>query len=68
MRVGDDVAKVAEWFQDRGFDLSVAKDGETWWAALTPIGNPPEAVTRYGRGDTPDAATARARERYEQEQ
>jgi hypothetical protein len=52
----------------RGFDLSVAADGEVWWAALTPIANPGTALARSGRGDTPEAAAQRARERYEQEQ
>jgi hypothetical protein len=64
----DGVAEVAAWFEARGFDLSVTQDSETWWATLTPLGNPGAAMARYGRGDTSEAAAARARERYEQEQ
>ena len=67
MRMTDEAAKTAAWFRDRGFDLSVSREGGTWWAKLTPVGNPAAAVTRYGRGDTPEAAAARARDRYEQE-
>ena len=66
--MSDDLTDAAGWFQDRGFDLSVTQDDETWWATLIPVGDPAAAVARYGRGDTPEAAAVRARKRYEQEQ
>jgi hypothetical protein len=64
----DVFAEISAWFRDRGFDLAVAVENGVWWAKLTPVGNPAGAMTRYGRGDTPEAAAQRARERYGQEQ
>jgi hypothetical protein len=64
----DLLAEVSAWFRDRGFDLSVAAEDAVWWAKLTPVSNPAGAMTRYGRGNTPEAAAERAQERYEQEQ
>jgi hypothetical protein len=64
----DEIEEVSAWFRDRGFDLSLAADGDVWWATLTPVGNPAAAVARYGRGGAPEAAAQRARERYEHEQ
>jgi hypothetical protein len=66
--VADDVmSEVSTWFRSRGFELAVSDEGATWWASLTPIGNP-ASVVRYGSGDTPETAALRARNRYEQEQ
>lgn len=64
----DVIADVSAWFRHRGFDVALSSDDGVWWATLTPIGNPAQAVERYGQGDTPEAAALRARERYEQEQ
>lgn len=64
----DVIGEVAAWFRGSGFELAVALDEGVWWASLTPVANPAAAMARYGRGDTPEAAALRARERYEQEQ
>jgi hypothetical protein len=39
-----------------------------WWASLQRIGGSAPAVSGYGKGDSPEAAAIRARERYEEEQ
>jgi hypothetical protein len=67
--VADEViSEVSSWFRSRGFELAVSKEGADWWASLTPMASPAAPIARYGRGDTPEAAVLRARERYDQEQ
>jgi Domain of unknown function (DUF4304) len=66
--IEDEIEEISAWFRDRGFDLSLAADGDVWWATLTPVGNPAAAVARYWRGGTPEAAAERTRDRYEHEQ
>lgn len=62
------IREVSTWFRSRGFELVVSEEGAEWWATLTPIMNPSAAIVHYGRGDAPEAAALRARERFEQEQ
>jgi uncharacterized protein YuzE len=57
---------VSTWFAGRGLDLFVAKDDGVWWASLW--SGSESVVSRYARGDSPEMAALRARERYEQEQ
>jgi hypothetical protein len=64
----DSIEEVSAWFHSRGFGLEVAEADGIWWANLVPLGNPASPVQRYGRGDTPQNAALRARERYEHEQ
>jgi hypothetical protein len=64
----DAITEVSTWFRFRGFELAVVEEDATWWASITPDGNPSSVVARYGSGNTPEAAALRARERYEQEQ
>jgi len=67
--VADEViSEVSAWFRSCGFELAVSEEGADWWASLTPIASPSAPIARYGRGNTPEAAAMRARERYEQEQ
>jgi hypothetical protein len=64
----DSIDGILEWFHTRGFELEVAEADGVWWAKLVPLGNPTSPVEHYGRGDTPQNAALRARERYEQEE
>ena len=66
--MSDEIEGVSEWFKMRGFDLAVSESDGFWWATLMRIENPTAVIARYGRGDSPEAAAVRARERYEQEQ
>ena len=64
----DGMEEVSTWFKERGFDVAVTEADGVWWATLTSTNNPTAVIARYGRGDSPEAAAVRARERYEQEQ
>ena len=66
--MSDAIRDVSTWFKERGFDVAVTETDGVWSASLTRIENPNAVISRYGSGDSPEAAALRARERYEQEQ
>ena len=66
--MSDALEEVSTWFKERGFDVTVAETNGVWSASLTRTENPNAVISRYGSGDSPQAAALRARERYEQEQ
>jgi hypothetical protein len=62
------IEEVSAWFQQRGLDIALSLDSGVWWASLSPVENPATVISRFGQGESREAAALRARERYEQEQ
>lgn len=61
------ITEASTWFRERGFELVVTQEGAEWWASLKPRRKSKSDFSHYGRGDTPESAALRARERAEQE-
>ena len=59
---------VDAWFAERGFGLILTQEGETYWAHLFPKESLIVSVPKYGRGESPEGAALRARDRYAVEQ
>ena|SRR5579884_3489904 len=59
----------ADYFAERGFDLTFDTDADgIVWASLVPRNNPSFVVRQYGRGTDQSSAASRAMRRWRQEQ
>ena len=55
------------WFREHDYDVAVDEHGGYFWATLVRRSSG-SIIRDYGRGDSPEAAIARARARYAAEQ
>jgi hypothetical protein len=68
MNENEDLEEIARWFEARGFELRLVREGAVRWAHLArlPAGN--IVAPKYGRGDSDIGAARRAQQRYAEEQ